>query len=161
MPESAEFASRSVTVDDTYLLGTWVLHGNFGYAYNANPRDSASEGFNPTTLGLPASYAAQTQFPVFPVIGPRGFAALGPVAAWIIGNRFDTTTWTGDVTHLIASHTLKFGGAYRLNRVSNFRPSSPAGNFSFDKSWTARKTFNRATGGKSVNTMRLWPDVTP
>ena len=146
--------SRSGTLDDTYLWSGWVLHGNFGYAYNANPRDSSSEGFDVTSLGLPAALAANSQFAIFPLIQPQGFAALGPNATWIIGNRFDTTTWTGDVSHLFGSHTLKAGGVYRLNRVSSFRPSSPAGNFSFDKSWTTQ-TFNGNTGGNAIASMLL------
>src|SRR5262249_12511120 len=32
--------SRSATLDDNYLVGGWVFHGNLGYAYVANPRDS-------------------------------------------------------------------------------------------------------------------------
>ena len=54
----------------------------------------------------------------------------------------------------MGSHTLKFGGAYRLNRVSNFRPNSPAGNFSFDKSWTTQ-TFNGSAGGNAIASMLL------
>lgn len=146
--------SRSATLDDTYLLGGWVFHGNYGYGYFANPRDSVSEGFDLTTLGFPSSLAAESQFAVFPVIQPQGFAALGPNASWIIGNKFETHTWTGDVTHLVGSHSLKFGGVYRLNRVSNFRPNSPAGNFSFNRSWTTQ-TFNGSTGGQPVASMLL------
>ena len=65
--------SRSGTLDDTYLRGGWVLHGNFGYAYNANPRDSASEGFNLTSLGFPASLADPKPVPRLSARHATGF----------------------------------------------------------------------------------------
>ena len=146
--------ARSATLDDTYLVRGWVLHGNFGYIYAANPRDSDSEGFNLTSLGFPASFAAQAQFPIFPLITTQGFAALGPNATYIIGNKFETYTWSADASKLMGAHTIKFGGVYRQNRVSNFRPNAPAGNFTFDSGWT-KSTFNGNSGGNAVASMLL------
>jgi hypothetical protein len=146
--------SRGATLDDSYLLHGWVLHGNFGYTYFANPRDSLSEGFNLTSLGFPATLAAQSQFPIFPLIQPQGFGVLGPNATYIIGNKFEDYTWTGDASKLIGSHTIKLGGVYRQNRVSNFRPNSPAGNFSFDTGWT-KQTYNGNSGGNAIASMLL------
>jgi len=146
--------SRGATLDDTYLIGGWVLHGNYGYIYFANPRDSNSQGFNLTTLGFPPSLAAQSQFPIFPLIQPQGFAALGPNATYIIGNKFENHNWTADASRLFGGHTIKFGGVFRLNRVSSFRPNSPAGNFSFNTAWT-KQTFNGNAGGNAVASMLL------
>ena len=146
--------SRSVTLDDTYLRWGWVLHGNFGYAYNANPRDSASEGFDVTTLGLPPSLSAQSQFRVFPFIQPTGFGALGPNATFIIGNRFETYNWTADAARLIGDHSIKMGGVFRANRASNFRPNSPSGQFNFDQSWTTLGQ-NSSSGGSAIASMLL------
>ncbi|MBI4902245.1 MAG: TonB-dependent receptor [Acidobacteria bacterium] len=146
--------NRSITVDDTFLVGGWVLHGNAGYAYHANPRDSVSRGFDLTTLGLPASLKAVSQFEMFPRVEPGGYAALGGNATWIIGNKFETHTWTGDATKLFGGHTIKTGGVYRLNRVSNFRPNSPAGLFTFNEGFT-RDTFNSNRNGNTIASMLL------
>ncbi|MCL5743476.1 MAG: TonB-dependent receptor [Acidobacteria bacterium] len=146
--------SRSVTLDDTYLWNGWVLHGNYGYIYYSNPRDARSNGFDLTGLGLPASLAAQTQFAVFPLIQPQGFEQLGDEASYIIRNKFETHTWTGDALKLVNGHTMKFGGVYRLNRASSFRPNSPGGNFSFNQGWT-RQTFNGNVGGNGIASMLL------
>jgi hypothetical protein len=83
-----------------------------------------------------------------------GFQQLGSEAAWFIGNRFETHTLTGDATRVVANHTLKFGGQYRLNRVSNFRPNSPSGQYAFNEGWT-REIFNGNFGGASVASMLL------
>jgi hypothetical protein len=146
--------NRSVTIDDTYLLGGWVLHGNAGYVYHANPRDSISRGFDMTTLGLPASFKQATQFDIFPRVEPAGQAALGGNPTWVIGNRFETHTWSGDAARLFGGHTIKTGGVYRLNRVSNFRPNAPAGLFTFNEGFT-REVFNGNRGGHTVASMLL------
>ena len=146
--------NRSATLDDSYIVSGWVLHGNYGYAYHANPRDSYSQGFDLTSLGFPADFKAAAQFPMFPRVEPAGFAALGGNPTWVIGNKFETHTWGGDASRLFGSHTIKFGGVYRLNRVSNFRPNSPAGFFTFDEGWT-REVFNGQTGGNTVASMLL------
>ena len=146
--------SRSVTLDDNYLAGGWVIHGNLGYVYVANPRDSNSRGFDVTSLGLPASLAGQVQIPMFPRFEPAGYSALGGNATYVIGNKFETYTGTGDASRLVGSHSIKTGGVYRLNRVSNFRPNAPAGLFSFNESWT-RDTFNGNRGGNTIASMLL------
>jgi hypothetical protein len=146
--------NRSVTIDDTYLVGGWIFHGNAGYAYHANPRDSESQGFDLLSLGLPASFKAQAQFPIFPRIEPAGLAALGGDPTFVIGNKFETHTWIGDATRLINRHTIKMGGVYRLNRVSNFRPNAPAGLFTFNEGFT-RDTFNSNRHGHTVASMLL------
>ncbi|HTM49392.1 MAG TPA: TonB-dependent receptor [Bryobacteraceae bacterium] len=145
---------RSITVDDSYILGKWVIHGNYGYAYSSNPRDSNFEGFDLAGLGLPQSFKSAAQFAIFPRVSPAGYGDLGNDPAWIIGNKFETHTFTGDATRLIGGHTVKLGGTYRLNKVSNFRPSSPAGNFTFNEGWT-RQTFNGNVGGNSIASMLL------
>ena len=42
--------NRSYTLDDTHLWKGWVMHGNYGYSYHANPRryieEDVSQGVN-------------------------------------------------------------------------------------------------------------------
>ncbi len=147
------FVNRSATLDDTYLLGPWVLHANLGYAYSANPRH-APNGFALTSLGLPASLQAQTQADIFPRFDVGGFASLGNGLTNEIGNRFQNYVGSVDATRLFGRHTFKTGGTYRLNKVSNLRPNAPAGYFSFDAVWT-RQNLTRAGGGEGLASMLL------
>lgn len=146
--------NRSITLDDSYTIGQWVLHGNYGYSYHSNPRDPQDLTIRPSELGFPAELDSVAQFPIFPTVTSTGYAQLGPEASWIIGNKFETHTWGGDASRLIGKHTIKFGGTYRLNRVSNFRPNNPAGNYTFADGFV-RRTFNAAGGGDAMASMLL------
>lgn len=147
--------NRSATIDDTYLWRGWVLHFNAGYAYHTNPR-YPREDRQPklTDLGFPSSLNAASQFAVYPTITASGYSGQGPESSYIIGNKFETHTWTGDASRLIGSHTIKMGGTYRLNRVSNFRPTNPAGTYGFADGFT-RRFFDRTGGGDSIASMLL------
>ncbi len=154
-PGFAGGRNRSVTLDDTYMFRGWILHGNYGYAYHANPRWPREEYTPlPSELGFPSYVDAAAQFPLFPTINVQGYQRMGPESSYIIGNKFETHTWTGDASRLIGSHTIKLGGVYRLNRVSNSRPNNPSGTYTFNDGWT-RKVFNKSGGGDGVASMLL------
>lgn len=146
--------NHSATVDDTLVRGPWVFHFNYGYAYHTNPRNYKDDNFDVTSLGFPTAIRDYAQIKHFPLVTLQGFQQLGSEAAWFIGNRFETHTFTGDATRVVGNHTLKFGGQYRLNRVSNFRPNSPSGQYAFNEGWT-REIFNGNFGGNSVASMLL------
>ena len=146
--------NRSYTLDDTHLWNGWVMHGNYGYSYHANPRRYIEEDVSQASLGLPSALDGQTQFPVFPRVQVQDFQQMGNNAFWYIGNKFESHTWVGDMSRLFGDHTIKFGGVFRLNRVSNHRPADPAGFYQFTRGWT-RERFNRGRQGNSVASMLL------
>lgn len=146
--------NRSATLDDNYLVGGLMLHANLGYSYHANPRFGPPETITAASLGLPAKIDAVSQAKIFPRIEPAGYGAMGGAAMFLIGNKFETYTGTADATKLKGSHTIKFGGTWRANKVSNSRPNAPAGYYTFNENWT-RQAFNRAGGGNAIATMLL------
>ncbi len=146
--------NRSATLDDSYLIGGWILHGNYGYAYHSNPRGPLENTITSSQIGFPAALDAVSQFAIFPTVSVSGYSQLGPESGYIIGNKFETHTWTGDMARLIGTHTIKLGGTYRLNRVSNFRPNNPNGSYSFNDGFT-RRFFDRTGGGDAIASMLL------
>ncbi|MEZ5354342.1 MAG: carboxypeptidase regulatory-like domain-containing protein [Bryobacteraceae bacterium] len=146
--------NRSGTVDDSYVVNGWILHGNYGYSYHANPRGPLENTITSTALGFPASVDAAAQFAIFPTVAVAGYSQLGPEAGYIIGNKFETHTWSGDASKLIGTHTIKLGGTHRLNRVSNFRPNNPNGSYNFNDVFS-RTAFNRTGGGDAIASMLL------
>ncbi|MGH9937669.1 MAG: TonB-dependent receptor domain-containing protein, partial [Blastocatellia bacterium] len=146
--------NHSATIDDTLVRGPWVFHFNYGYAYHTNPRRYKDEEFDLTSLGLPSAIRDYSQIKHFPLIAITGFQQLGSPAVWVIDNKFETHTLTGDATRVVGNHTFKLGGQYRLNRVSTFRPSAPSGQYAFSEGWT-RELFNGNYGGNSVASLLL------
>lgn len=130
------------------------MHGNFGYSHHANPRRYQEEEFFSSTLGLPSALDAQQQFPAFPRFNIAEFTEMGDNASWYIGNKFETSTFAGDMSRLFGKHTVKFGGTYQINRVSNHRPNNPAGFYQFNRNWT-RQRFNSGNQGNSIASMLL------
>jgi outer membrane receptor protein involved in Fe transport len=145
--------NRSLTLDDNWVAGGWVLHGNYGYAYHANPR-VARQTIAPSALGFPKAVDEYAQYHIYPRIAPAGYGVQGGAPAFIIGNKFETHSLVGDASKLAGTHTIKVGGVYRLNRATSYRPNSPAGQYAFNESWT-RRYFNRAGGGDSIASMLL------
>ena len=132
--------NRSATLDDTYLWKGWVLHGNYGYAHHANPRDYAGQDeLKLSSLGFPAYMDAAAQISAFPRVAPTGYTQMSSEASYHIRNKFENHTATGDMSRLFGKHTIKFGGTHRLNRVSNFRPNDPQGSFTFNRVWTRER----------------------
>ena len=116
---------RSVTLDNSLTKWGWILHGNAGIAYNANPADTPDYKGVTGILGLPSYLNAVIQREIFPLVQPSGYSQLGQNTAFIIGNKFYNVIFSGDASKLVGSHTIKFGGQYRLNRLSSFRPQKP------------------------------------
>jgi hypothetical protein len=146
--------NRSGTIDDSYIFKGWVLHGNYGYSYHSNPRGPLENTITSTDLGFPAAVQAASQFAIFPTVTVAGYSNLGPESGYIIGNKFETQTFTGDASKLFGTHTIKLGGTWRLNRVSNFRPNNPNGNYAFTDGFT-RRFFDRTGGGDAIATVLL------
>ncbi len=146
--------NHSGTIDDTLVRGPWVFHFNYGYAYAANPRTYKDQEFDVTSLGMPAAIRDYAQIKHFPLVAISGFQQLGSVIQWYIDNKFETHTFTGDATRVVGGHTFKFGGQYRLNSVSTFRPLSPSGQYAFNEGWT-REVFNGNFGGNGVASLLL------
>ena len=146
--------NRSATLDDTWTVRDWVLHFNYGYGYYADPMFPMQGNVRPTSFGLPAYMDSAVQFNIFPRVAPAGYAAMGADLWSIRSNKFYNHAWSADVSRLIGTHTLKTGGAFRVSRVSNFRPEYPAGSYVFNEAWT-RCDVNKAGGGDSVASMLL------
>src|SRR5262249_29126134 len=79
--------NRSLTIDDGYLVGGWMLHVNLGYAYHSNPRYSPADEITAASLGMPAKIDAVAQFHIFPRVEPSGYGAMGGDPTFTIGNK--------------------------------------------------------------------------
>ncbi|MGH9666304.1 MAG: TonB-dependent receptor domain-containing protein, partial [Bryobacteraceae bacterium] len=100
---------------------------------------SPSQGFDITSINLPASLAQQAQHgyakgPGFPRITLTDASTFGRPDN--LGNPSSTSSASAAVTKIHSSHTLKFGYEYRLYRRNDWGTSSPYGAYSFTRAFT-------------------------
>jgi hypothetical protein len=155
----------NTTLNHVYTVTQSVIN-NFRYGYTrvrANQRPN-SQGFDPTSLGLPAYLAqgaANLQFPNFLIGGGADAATLpGQINSDTIGGAGnnqprDTHTLNNSVTIIRGGHTIKTGGEYRLLRFYPFQFFNPTGNFVFDRTFTrgpvgTTSYTNPATAGSAL-----------
>jgi hypothetical protein len=141
------FGRKGVVLDDTYTFSPSLL-GSFKYSFNrlTNIRLPLSFGYDLTQLGFPASFASALQFPSIPVINVAGFTSTSTIpnvgsglllgAADYIRFGLDTHTWAGALTKTTGSHTLKWGGEFRLIRNNQTQRGDAANNFAFTSAFT-------------------------
>jgi hypothetical protein len=156
-------ANYNVALNTVYTLNpTTILNVSYGLARKVAKSDPISQGFDQRTLGLPESVhqAAAEQnleFPRFDIGGNNGVASLGQ-SNWttlrIQGYGHDLH---GDMTKVLAKHTVKFGVNYR-KLFMNFRQhGQPSGQYNFGNIWTQRQAgaANSTTQGMGLASFLL------
>ncbi len=103
-------------------------------------------GFDPSVLGLPASFIAQMEKPSFPRINGQ-FGTIGTSSA---GNLTASTyyTWSATMNHVVGNMSFKYGGDYWVLQSAN-RNIGNQGQFDFNNSnWTRQQA--TVSGGTGV-----------
>src|SRR5574340_157374 len=96
-----------------------------------------ADGFDPVQLGFPSSLVSQLPRKMFPRVSMTDYTQFG--AGRNIGSEYtfsDTWSWSESVNRVIGSHSVKFGGEFRVKRDNQDRPTSSFGSFSFTKAFT-------------------------
>ncbi|MBZ5624220.1 MAG: TonB-dependent receptor [Acidobacteriia bacterium] len=152
---AANVRNRSLTLDDSYWRGGWILHGNYGYGYVSSLIQPAAPGFDPVSLGFPAAMRSGLQVANFPTISLGGCAGLGPSTSFAVADsKFESHNFSADAIRAVSGHTVKFGGTFRVNRASLFQATSPSGSFAFSEGFT-RESYNSSRGGSAVASLLL------
>lgn len=121
-------------------------------------RFTATSVYNPisiTSLGFPQSLLSQ--LPIankYPIFNFTNYTATGE-NEWDI-NPNETYTASAGLTHIVGSHSMKFGGEYRLIHNADAPRTNGMGNYTFDVNWT-RKTPDYAdpNSGNAIATFLL------
>ncbi|MBI4889198.1 MAG: TonB-dependent receptor [Acidobacteria bacterium] len=150
------FNRYNTVVEDTHVFSPTLL-GTFraAYARLSNFRTPYSNGFDITTLGLPASLKQQIPIASFPVVTVTGLstsasvpntgngAALGGADSIAFG--MDNWSVMGSATKTMSRHTLKFGADYRVIRFNSQQFADTSTNFSFGQAFTQGPNPTQAT----------------
>jgi len=124
-------------VSDTWTIRPNLLaelRGNFDRTLNAT--QLYSNGFNTGTLGLPASFNSRVEEPIFPNFAITDEDTLGPTASADFTDGEGSYEGQAHLTWVAGQHTLKVGADYLFVYFNEYRPTWPAGNFSFGRGFT-------------------------
>ncbi len=140
------FRSNFARVQHDYTITPTVInHLNIGYTFYDVINGNAAEGFDTSSLGIPAN---ATQNAAFPRIGFPGYgdpvSSLDPRAYQNIGSTFftdrirDGSLDIADfVTFVTGRQTIKVGGNVRVAQFNFFQRIDPGGSFNFRNEQTA------------------------
>ncbi|HVW84555.1 MAG TPA: TonB-dependent receptor [Bryobacteraceae bacterium] len=114
---------------------TTIINLRYGVLRQHAQTDPKSDGFDPTSLGLPSIYLTSglRQFPAFQ---PEGYQQVGMVGYGRIVRGDDVQSIIGNVTKIMGAHSLKVGAEARLMRLNYLQPGYPQGNFTFSRAIT-------------------------
>jgi hypothetical protein len=124
-------------VSETWTIRPNLLaefRGNFDRTLNQTKMVSA--GFDSTTLGLPASFQSRVTTPIFPNFNIGDESQLGPTSSASFTDGEGSYEGQAHLTWVAGSHAVKAGFDYLFVYFNEFRPTWPAGNFSFSRGFT-------------------------
>ena len=149
--------SQGGNADLTSILSpSTVLTSRVGYLRHDLWITLYTSGFDPTTLGFPASLLTPLQ-PYFPTISPSSYTAFGSGRS--SGNQFTESTnwsWAEIVNRTIRRHQVKFGGEFRVILDNINSPTTNFGSYAFSAGWTQQNALNsNAAAGNSIASLLL------
>ena len=149
--------TQAVTDLTHVFSATTVADINFSFTRALAAQFGASQGFNPASINLPASFAQQiyAQFPIFNISDVTGTSnGSDTVAQYQPRNVFSTL---GSVSYQKGKHSLKFGADWRLLHFNEGANNQPSGAFTFDRTFTQGPNPVQAssTGGFGVASFLL------
>ena len=125
--------SNSASFDYTSTISpTFLMEFRYGFARTLLNWIPVSDGFDPTSLGLPSYIAESADRLLFPGFAPQNYYTLGNAAAGVYKHSsFESHLLAASATSVLSNHLLKFGWEGRLLRVNDEESGSSTGNFTF------------------------------
>ena len=163
------FTRKNAVIEDTHTFSPTLL-GSFRYSITRliNNREAFSEGFDITTLGLPAGLQSQIGEPsAFPNIGITGLSVTGSIPNIVVGGALGATdiirlgntshAFQGSMTKSQNAHTFKWGAEYRVIQFNNQQTGANSTVFNFTPQWTQgpNPSASSATAGVGLASMLI------
>ncbi|MBO0861211.1 MAG: TonB-dependent receptor [Chloracidobacterium sp.] len=150
---------RRAVISDTITFRPTLI-GEFRASLSRSFRDvlSRSLGFDfMNELGIAPDIRPYVKSLIFPQINPSDVAGIGPDRASLQHDAESTYQFQGHFTWISGAHSVKSGLDYRFIAWNVLRPERPAGNFSFDRSFTQgpNPVTASTTAGDGVATLLL------
>jgi hypothetical protein len=133
-------SALSISFNNTVTFSPTLL-GEFRYGYSRGTahRQAISTGFDVTTLGLPQSLQNEgsSNASIFPSFNFKGGYSTVGNGGWVpLKEDPLAQDFNGSIIKIAGTHSLKFGGEFRILRMNFFQYGYPTGYFYTDGSWT-------------------------
>ncbi len=134
----------NLTINGVYTFSpTTIFNFNYGFARTTGVRYPFSTGIDLAALGFPSYYTnlvaiQNKEFPNISFGGNTNLSNLGQATFTTLLNRPMSHILRGDLTKVLAKHTLKFGGEWRKMFLNFTQLGQPAGQYSFAANYTQR-----------------------
>lgn len=123
------------TLDDVYTFSpTTIMNIRFNWTRFKESNIKPSDGFDFTTLGLPASLKAVSPKLVLPRFNFDNLTSIGDNAGDV--TPYDSFQIFGNLVKLLGKHSLKIGTDLRLLRESSNSYGNASGRYDFTSAWT-------------------------
>jgi hypothetical protein len=122
-----------------------TLDARVGYAYGKERNRPWSDGFDPATLGFPASFTNLVQSSAFPTVNVAGFQGLA--GSTYVESPGHTWTLQSNLSLARGQHLWKIGADMRLLYGNFFVNNAPSAQFSFSNAWTDGPRADTPTSG--------------
>jgi hypothetical protein len=147
----------------TAVLGATALFsshlvGEFRSSFSRfrNNRIPHSDGFDITSVGFPASLAAQQQFHAYPWFQFNSVGSSGKLTTSEIRRIANNWNQSGSLTWIRGNHVLKFGGQFRVQQLNDIQLDNSSGSYTFNQGFTQADPFRSSSAsGKDVASFLL------
>lgn len=132
------------TIDDVFTVNpTNVLDVRLNFTRMNEAHPSLTAGFDPTSLGLPAYLATNSEHLQFPIFSFTNYQDLGSNGANVLPSQ--SLQLYASWSSVIKKHTLKFGVDARQYNLNAASFGNSTGSFTFGNAWTRQASNSSST----------------
>lgn len=128
---------RGFGFDDVYMVSpSFLVNFKYGFTRYVETDNAFSRGMDLSAFGFPASLTSQIDNSIasFPVYAIDQYITLGETTNYLWTTNYHT--WSAVATQTTGSHSIRYGGEFRLYRDHNYSYGNVAPNQSFGATYT-------------------------
>ncbi len=128
---------RGFGFDDVYMFSpSMLLNFKYGFTRYVETDNAFSRGMNLSEFGFPSSLTSQidNSISAFPVYAIDQYVTLGETTNYLWTTNYHT--WSAVMTQTSGSHSIRYGGEFRLYRDHNYSYGNVAPNQAFGVTYT-------------------------
>ena len=128
---------KGIALSYTNAINTsTILNIRYGLLREEQLNNSHSAGFDPSSLGFPASEVSQFEAKMFPRFDIAGYTSLGTQYFTLVNRANTTHSLAANLSKVVGRHSIEAGMDLRVIQGALFQAGWPSGQYSFDPGFT-------------------------